>query len=130
MSLPRASSPSRIAAWRTAPPATRAATGCDVSARISIDAGAPGDGGKVAPKRPFVVRLDARYRRLLGVVLHHRALVIGVAVAAFLAIMLGLAPQAGFVMFPQDDSEALHLKVTTPLGTSGCVPCIHRSTRR
>ena len=74
-------------------------------------------GGEAAPKRAFVVRLEARYRRLLGVVLHHRALVVGVALAVFLAIMLGLAPRTGFVMFPQDDSEALHIKVTTPLGT-------------
>lgn len=74
-------------------------------------------GGKAAPKRAFVVRLEARYRRLLGAVLHHRALVIGVALAIFLVIMFGLAPQTGFVMFPQDDSEALHIKVTTPLGT-------------
>jgi len=74
-------------------------------------------GGKAAPKRAFMVRLEARYRRLLGVVLHHRALVIGVALAIFLGIMLGLAPRTGFVLFPQDDSEALYLKVTTPLGT-------------
>ncbi len=73
--------------------------------------------GRATQKRAFMVRLEKRYRRLLGVVLHHRALVIGVAAAVFLAIMLGLAPQAGFVMFPQDDSEALHIKVTTPLGT-------------
>jgi magnesium-transporting ATPase (P-type) len=46
-------------------------------------------GGKAAPKRGFVVRLEARYRRLLGVVLHHRALVIGVALTVFLAIMFG-----------------------------------------
>ena len=64
-----------------------------------------------------MVRLEARYRRLLGVVLHHRALVIGVALAIFLGIMLGLAPRTGFVLFPQDDSNALYLKVTAPLGT-------------
>ncbi len=74
-------------------------------------------GGKAAPKRAFMVRLEARYRRLLGLVLHHRALVIGVALAVFLGIMLGLVPRTGFVMFPQDDSDALHIKVTTPLGT-------------
>lgn len=74
-------------------------------------------GGEAAPKRAFVIRLEARYRRLLGVVLHHRALVLGAALAVFLGIMLGLAPRAGFVMFPQDDSDALHIKVTTPLGT-------------
>ena len=74
-------------------------------------------GGRAAEKKAFVVWLEARYRRLLGVVLHHRALVIGAALAIFLAIMLGLAPRTGFVLFPQDDSEALHLKVTTPLGT-------------
>jgi multidrug efflux pump subunit AcrB len=74
-------------------------------------------GGKEAAKRGFVVRMEARYRRVLGLVLHHRALVVGAALVVFLAIMLGLAPRAGFVMFPQDDSDALYLKVTTPLGT-------------
>jgi multidrug efflux pump subunit AcrB len=74
-------------------------------------------GGRAAAKRAFVVRLEAGYRRLLGVVLRHRGVVIGVALAVFLAIMLGLAPETGFVLFPQDDSESLYLKVTTPLGT-------------
>lgn len=68
-------------------------------------------------KRRFVAWLEDHYRAVLTRVLHHRlAVVVGFAVGLF-AIFGVLAPRVSVMLFPQDDADALFLKVTTPLGT-------------
>jgi len=70
-----------------------------------------------APKRKFVVALERAYRWFLVRALRLRYAV----VAGFIALLVGVAgllvPQLGFELFPQDDAEALFIKVSTPLGT-------------
>jgi multidrug efflux pump subunit AcrB len=76
-------------------------------------------GGSKAPppKRAFVVMLEGIYRRQLSWVLDHRHMIIGVFTLAFLVIMLVVAPRVPIRIFPQDDSESLFIKITTPVGT-------------
>lgn len=69
------------------------------------------------PKRAFVLRLEARYRTLLCAALRQRGRIALGALGLFLAISLGLLPRVGFVIFPQDDADAVYMKVTLPLGT-------------
>lgn len=70
-----------------------------------------------APKRAFVVRLEERYRALLDAALdHRRGLILGF-VAALVVVFGGVLPRMGVQLFPQDDSQALFIKLETPLGT-------------
>ncbi len=68
-------------------------------------------------KRAFVLRLEQRYRDLLHTALRQRGWVLLAFAAVFALIMLVIRPQLPFILFPQDDSDALYIKVTTPLGT-------------
>ena len=69
-------------------------------------------------KRPFMLALEARYRRLLQRVLRHRLATLATAIAAFAVIMVFVRPLVPFMLFPQDDADRLMIKVTTPPGTS------------
>jgi multidrug efflux pump subunit AcrB len=42
---------------------------------------------------------------------------VGAFAGSFVVIMVFIAPLVGVQLFPQDDSEALYIKITTPLGT-------------
>jgi len=69
------------------------------------------------PKRWFLVRMEEFYRARLDRVLANRGWLVGGFVAVFVAIMFFIRPLVGVQLFPQDDSEALFIKVTTPIGT-------------
>ncbi len=69
------------------------------------------------PKRPFVLRLEARYRRALETTLHHRGLVIGTFTVGLVVVLFGLLPQLRVTIFPQDDAESVFVKISAPLGT-------------
>jgi multidrug efflux pump subunit AcrB len=76
-----------------------------------------GRGGAEPPKRRFVRRMEERYRDLVGRSLEHRGWLVA-GFAAALALTLGvIAPRSPVVLFPQDDSEAAHIKISMPLGT-------------
>lgn len=74
-------------------------------------------GRRPPPKRRFVLWLEERYRRLLRRVLRHRAWVVGSFALSFFVIMAVVAPRVPVLLFPQDDSEAVHIKITMPVGT-------------
>jgi len=69
------------------------------------------------PKARWLVAFEGIYERVLGVVLWRGGLV----AVAFLGLLAFTAYYArtnlGVVLFPQDDSEALYVKLRTPLGT-------------
>lgn len=69
------------------------------------------------PKRRFVLRLEEHYRAALEKLLPRRGAIVGVFVAIFIFTMVVIRPLLGFVLFPQDDSDALHVRVSTALGT-------------
>ncbi|MCR9162633.1 MAG: efflux RND transporter permease subunit [Nannocystaceae bacterium] len=69
------------------------------------------------PKRRFVVVMERTYARVLRSVLKLRYLVVAGFVALFAFVMIVLGPRMGFDLFPQDDAEALYIKVNMPLGT-------------
>ena len=72
----------------------------------------------VLEKRPFMIALEAAYRRALSWTMRHRAWTVLLALSAFLAIMVFIRPQVPFVLFPQDDADKVMIKITTPQGTS------------
>lgn len=76
-----------------------------------------GKAGVEPPKRAFIVRMEERYRSLVEASLRHRvSLIVGFAVA--LAVIFGfIAPRMPVMLYPQDDSEAAHIKISMPLGT-------------
>jgi multidrug efflux pump subunit AcrB len=76
-----------------------------------------GGGRRETPKRQFMVRLEARYRRALDWALGHRARLAGIFLVALVAIFVGIAPRLGVVLYPQDDSEALYVRLSLPPGT-------------
>ena len=69
-------------------------------------------------KRPFMLALEARYRRLLQWVLRHRLATLATALAAFAVIMVFVRPLVPFMLFPQQDADRLLIKITTPPGMS------------
>lgn len=69
------------------------------------------------PKRAFVLRLEAGYRRLLERLLPRRGRVIAGYAAVFVFVMGVLLPAMSFEFFPQDSSPAVSLKVSTRPGT-------------
>lgn len=69
------------------------------------------------PKRKFVLLLERIYSKSLRHVLRLRYLVVAGFIALFGFVMGVLGPQVGFELFPQDDAEALYIKVNMPLGT-------------
>ncbi|MEN8161312.1 MAG: efflux RND transporter permease subunit, partial [Myxococcota bacterium] len=76
-----------------------------------------GGARREAPKRQFMLRLEARYRRALGWALERRGrLALGFA-AALLLILVGVAPRMPVMLYPQDDSEALYVRLSLPPGT-------------
>ncbi|HVI01025.1 MAG TPA: efflux RND transporter permease subunit [Enhygromyxa sp.] len=68
-------------------------------------------------KRRFMVALERGYRALLVRALRWRALVLVLFIAGAAFIMGVIRPQMGFQLFPQDDSDALFIQVTMPVGT-------------
>ncbi|MEM6294912.1 MAG: efflux RND transporter permease subunit [Myxococcota bacterium] len=72
---------------------------------------------QATPKRKFVIVLEKLYERALRVALKGRYLVLGGFIALFAFVMAVLGPRMGFDLFPQDDAEALYIKVNMPLGT-------------
>jgi multidrug efflux pump subunit AcrB len=70
------------------------------------------------PKRRFVVRLEALYRRSLTTAVRWRYPVVIGFFALFLVTMGGIRPRMAFTLFPQDDSDALYLKIELPPGTA------------
>ncbi|HLT35637.1 MAG TPA: efflux RND transporter permease subunit, partial [Enhygromyxa sp.] len=68
-------------------------------------------------KRRFVVALERGYRALLVRALRLRGLVLIVFFAGFAFTMGVIRPQMGFTLFPQDDSDALFIELTMPVGT-------------
>ncbi len=76
-----------------------------------------GRGGAPVPKRAFLLRLEALYRRGLRVALAHRGRVIAGFAAVFFAIALGIIPRLEFEFFPQESAPGFHIKVTMPPGT-------------
>ncbi len=71
----------------------------------------------VKSKRKFVVLLERIYGRALRHVLRLRYLVVAGFFVLFGFVIGVLGPQVGFDLFPQDDAEALYIKVNMPLGT-------------
>ena len=69
-------------------------------------------------KREWVATLEERYRWVLRKCLAHRATVIGVAVVAFVIVMVVVRPNVAFEQFPQSDARILYVKVSTPVGTA------------
>jgi multidrug efflux pump subunit AcrB len=76
-----------------------------------------GKQGAETEKRKFVIVLEERYRKLLLACLRHRPIVVTAFFAGLVSIFVFVAPQLGIQLFSQDDSEALYIKVNTPLGT-------------
>ena len=68
-------------------------------------------------KRRFVLALERGYRAMLHTAVRFRVLVLIAFFAAFAFIMGVIRPQMGFTLFPQDDSDALFIEVTMPVGT-------------
>src|SRR5690606_33845449 len=68
-------------------------------------------------KRRFMVALERGYRALLVRALRWRVLTLALFVAALVFVMGVIRPQMGFTLFPQDDSDALFIQVTMPVGT-------------
>ncbi len=68
-------------------------------------------------KRPFMRALEHGYRRLLRLTLRLRWLVVLAFLVIFALTMGVVRPKMGFVLFPQDDSDALYIKVRLPQGT-------------
>ncbi|MCP5067915.1 MAG: efflux RND transporter permease subunit, partial [bacterium] len=81
-------------------------------AHLSMGMGTSGGG-----KRAFIKRMEERYRRMLRVSLHHRILLTGSFGLVLAAVFGIITPRMPIVLFPQDDSEAAHILVTTALGT-------------
>ncbi len=71
-----------------------------------------------ADARPFMRRLEDRYRIALRWTLNHRRLVLGVAMLALVLVFALIGPRVPFVLFPQDDADRLFIKLTAPAGTS------------
>lgn len=69
------------------------------------------------PKRRFVIQMEDWYRSALGRALSHRTAIIGAFGVAFFVIMIGCVPSLRVMVFPQDDAEAVYIKLNTPLGT-------------
>lgn len=69
------------------------------------------------PKRRFMVNLEARYRGLLQRAIPKRGRIIASFAAAWLFIMVVIAPRMQFEFFPQESAAGLFLKVKTPIGT-------------
>lgn len=69
-------------------------------------------------KRAAIVALEHRYRNVLGFLLTHRAIVLLIALGAFVFIMGVIRPNVPFILFPQDDATRLYVKVSAPAGTS------------
>ena len=69
------------------------------------------------PKRAFVLRLEALYRRALQISLPHRGKVIGFFGIIFLAIAILIVPRIEFEFFPQESSRGFSIKVSLPPGT-------------
>ncbi len=78
---------------------------------------ASGGNAEPPPKRAFVLRLEAAYRRLLERVMRYRFVVLAMFVSFFVVVMVFVAPRLGITLFPQDDAEALFVKISMPLGT-------------
>ena len=78
-----------------------------------------GGGKKHEPEKPrrFVIALRRWYRLLLERALKHKYFVLLLFVGTFIAVVTGLGPRLSFVLFPQDDSDALFIKVNMPVGT-------------
>ncbi len=76
-----------------------------------------GKRGAKHPKRRFVIVLEEGYRKLLLAFLRHRPIVVTSFFAGLIFIFFWVAPQLGVQLFSQNDSEALYIKVNTPLGT-------------
>jgi multidrug efflux pump subunit AcrB len=72
---------------------------------------------KSPSKRKFMVALERGYRAVLVRALRWRGLVLVMFVAGAAFIMGVIRPQMGFTLFPQDDSDALFIQVTMPVGT-------------
>ena len=81
--------------------------------------GAGGANGAVvsAGKRGFVTVLERWYRRLLTAALRRRYAVLVAFLAVFVFAMGVVRPRMPVTLFPQDDSDALYLKIGTPPGT-------------
>ncbi len=71
---------------------------------------------KPRPKRAFVLKLEATYRRALERTLPHRGKVIGVFAMILLGIVVFVVPRINFVFFPQDSSPGFSIKVDLPPG--------------
>jgi multidrug efflux pump subunit AcrB len=69
------------------------------------------------PKRPFMIRWEAAYRTLLERSLRHRGVLVAAFGAALLIVFGAIAPSMPVVLFAQDDSQSLFVKVTMPPGT-------------
>lgn len=75
-------------------------------------------GAKAPPRRrEFMSKLEGIYRRHLATLLHHRLLVGGTFVSVLLFSFVVIAPRTPVVIFPQDDSNGLFVKVIMPPGT-------------
>ncbi len=72
---------------------------------------------KPAPKRRFVKALERAYRRVLVPTLRWRLLVVLAFALLFVFTIRVIQPRIPFVLFPQDDSDALYIKVEMPPGT-------------
>ena len=74
-------------------------------------------GSQPRPKRAFVLRLEALYRRSLRLSLPHHGKVIGFFALVFLTIAFVIVPRMEFEFFPQESSRGFSIKVTLPPGT-------------
>jgi len=76
-----------------------------------------GAGGALPPKRRFLQRMEDLYRGLLARTLARRGRVVVGFFGALVVVLAGIAPRMPVVLYPQDDSEAVFVKLSMPLGT-------------
>lgn len=78
-------------------------------------------GAEAAPEHPrkrrFMLALERGYRALLIRALRWRGLVLLAFIVGAAFIMGVIRPQMSFTLFPQDDSDALFIQVSMPVGT-------------
>ncbi len=73
--------------------------------------------GKLHNKRAFMLKLEAAYRLALEQVLGRRRRIVVLFGVVLIIIFALIAPQMQVMLYPQDDSEGVYLKVSLPPGT-------------
>ncbi|MEM8499355.1 MAG: efflux RND transporter permease subunit [Pseudomonadota bacterium] len=73
--------------------------------------------GSQLEKRKLLKVLEHHYAVVLGWALQHRLIIILTSISLFLVIMFFIRPMLSFILFPQDDADRLYVKLSAPMGT-------------